>query len=273
MEALGNGLRSHALLVQRVGFLMYQDRYPFQVDVDPGFEKGSLLVPVHILSTLERTVDLFSGKGIVAFATMLTILGYFGINPVSLYRLFQRLKGRRIASPEEIAGPNELKLDISSELIIRIYNDNEVQQHIRQVLSPLHDEGIEEFQTRRNGIILSSVSKADLLAADEAEVNDLTSDEEVELGIEKAAWRRNLAWHLTDGKISFDARIDDPQFWRRVEQGEPFAVGDRLRVHLRTTARRRPNGTIKVERRIPLVIVVEHARRQQRDIFDIEDSH
>lgn len=104
-------------------------------------------------------------------------------------------------------------------------------------------------------------------------MNDLIGDEEIELGIEKAAWRRNLAWHFNDGRTSFDAKIDDLEFWRRVEQGEPFAVGDRLRVHLRTSARRRSNGILKVERRIPLVIAVEHAKRSnQFDIFPDDES-
>ncbi len=99
-----------------------------------------------------------------------------------------------------------------------------------------------------------------------AELQDLTRDEEIELAIEKAAWRRNLSWHFSDGSTSFDARIDDATFWQLIEQGESFADGDSLRVHLRTTARRSQSGQLKVERRIPLVIDVKHAqrRRQQR---------
>jgi hypothetical protein len=37
------------------------------------------------------------------------------------------------------------------------------------------------------------VHKSDLEAADEAELEDLTKDEEITLDIQKAAWRRNLA--------------------------------------------------------------------------------
>ena len=113
-------------------------------------------------------------------------------------------------------------------------------------------------------------------AADEAEIDRLTTDEEIDLAIEKAAWRRNLAWHFNDGRASFDAKIDDEQFWKRIEGGEPFADGDRLHVHLRTTARRTPNGVLKVERRIPTVLNVEHARRIiQRQLFlaDKSDEH
>lgn len=158
MDALGSGLRGHALLVQRVGFLMYHDRYAFQVDVDPSFESGSLLIPVHILSsTFEQAGDLLAGKAVTAFVNLLTILGFFGASGTSIYMLFKRLKGRRIARPEDIPSPHELNVNITIELLIQIYNDNEVQQHLRQTVSPLHNEGIEEFQTRRDGIILATV--------------------------------------------------------------------------------------------------------------------
>jgi hypothetical protein len=272
MDALGNGLRGHALMVRRVALLMYGERYNFQVEVDPSFESGSLLVPVHILSNAFQQVEiLLAGKEATALANLLQILGFGGV--LSLYHMFKRLKGRRIASPEDLPPNDELTLDISIELLIKIYNDNEVQQHLRQTISPLRDEGVQEFQTRREGVVYTRIDKADLLAADEAEVSDLVGDEEIELGIEKAAWRRNLAWHLNDGQISFDARIDDAEFWKRVEQGEPFAVGDRMRVHLRTTARRKENGTLKIERRIPHVIEVEHAKRLRTlDMFENDEE-
>jgi hypothetical protein len=150
MEALGNGLRGHALLVERVSLLMYHDRYTFQVDVDPGFERGSILIPVHILSSaLQQAGDLLAGRPVTAFANLLQLLGFFGVSATSLYKLFKRLKGRPIKRPEDLPPPEELKLDISIELLIQIYNDNEVQHHLRQTISPLRTEGIEEFQTRR----------------------------------------------------------------------------------------------------------------------------
>ena len=64
-----------------------------------------------------------------------------------------------------------------------------------------------------------------------------------------------------------DAKIEDEAFWSRIDQGEEFAEGDRLKVHLRTTARRNPHGVLKVERRIPTVIEVEHSRRKQAKLF------
>jgi hypothetical protein len=270
MLALSSGLRGQALLVHRVSNLLYGDRLAVEVEIDPSFESGSLLVPIHILSDAVRTTEhLLAGESLTAIANLLALLGFLGVSPTSLYKLFKRLKGRPIERVEDIPRGPDLDLNISVELLIQIYNDKEVRTQLRKAIDPLHQHGIDEFQTRREGIVVASISKGDLQAADEAEVESLVGDEEIDLHIEKAAWRRNLAWHFSDGSTSFDARIDDEAFWKRVEQGEPFADGDSLRVHLRTTARRTLNGVLKVERRIPTVLNVQHARRSsQREIFD-----
>ena len=270
MLALANGLRGEALLIERVAVLLYGDGVKVQAEIDASFEGGSLVVPVHILSDGVRTAEhLLAGEGFTAFANLLALLGFVGWSAASLYKLFKRLRGRPIEQPDDIPRSPDLELNISVELLIKVYNDKEVQTQLRKSIDPLHYEGIQEFQTRRQDVIITSLSKADLRSADEAELESLIGDEEIDLDIEKAAWRRNLAWHFNDGRTSFDARIDDDKFWKRVEQGEPFADGDRLRVHLRTTARRTPNGHLKVERRIPTVLGVEHARRNpQRDMFN-----
>jgi hypothetical protein len=212
-----------------------------------------------------------ASEGFTALANLLAILGFGGVTAPSLYKFFKQMKGRPIEHPKDF--PKDLNINIKVEVFIHVYNDAEVQTQLRKTVEPLRQDGVEEFQTWRSGVVLDTVSKSDLHAADEAEIDRLTTDEEIDLAIEKAALRRNLAWHFNDGRTSFDARIDDEQFWKRVEGGEPFADGDRLRVHLRTTARRTPNGVLKVERRIPTVLNVEHARRIiQRQIFDGDQS-
>ncbi len=271
MLALGSSLRGQALLILRVKDILYGDRVAVRVEVDDKFESSSLIVPVHIFTdAIKVAEDLLTGQGATALVNLMQILGFFGVSGFSIYTLFKRLKGRRIEKPEDI--PKDLKIDISVELLIRIYNDPEVQAQLRKTLEPLHQDGIEEFQTRRQGVVIERVSKKDLHDADEAELEDLTKDEEIELDIEKSAWRKNLAWHFSDGRTSFDAKIEDENFWNRIAQGEAFAGGDRLRVHLRTKARRTAFGTLKVERVIPTVIDVDHARHKQPKLFGDEPA-
>lgn len=272
MLALAAGLRGQGLLIKRVSDLLYGDSVALRIEVDSSFEEGSLVVPVYIVNDLKTAQQFLAGPTGTAIANLLAILGFGSVGSlgITLYWLFRRLKGRPISNPNDL--PPNLNINITVENLVRIYNDTEVQVQLRNTVDPLRHSGIDEFQTRRNGTIIERVSKRDLQAADDAELDAFTKDEEIELAIEKAAWRRHLAWHFRSGDISFDAKIEDEIFWKRVEQGEPFADGDRLRVHLRTTARRTANGHLKLERLIPKVFSVEHARKRQRTFFDEEQD-
>jgi hypothetical protein len=271
MLALGTGLRGQALLIRRVKDILYGEDLSVGIEVDTEFERSSYLVPVHIFSEGFKAAEQFlASQPVTALANLLQILGFLGVSGgATLYAIFKRLKGRRIEKPDDV--PKELNINISVDLLIRVYNDPEVQIQLRRTLDPLRREGIEEFQTRRGRAVIERVSKNDLHAADEAEILDLTKDEEIDLGIEKVAWRRSLAWHFSDNRTSFDAKIEDEQFWKQIEAGEAFSDGDRLRVHLRTTASRRP-GTLSVVRRIPTVIKVEHVRNRQSKLFNGEQQ-
>lgn len=258
-------MRGQALLIHRVKDLLHGEAFDIQVDVDPEFEAGSLIVPVHILTDGLRIAEsLLAGPGFTALANLLALLGFLGFTGNSIYSLFKKLKGRRIEKPEDI--PKALDINIAIEVLIRVYNDPEVQTQLRRTIHPLHENGIEEYQTRREGRIIESVRKGDLQAADEAELQDTTRDEEIELDIEKTAWRRSLAWHFSDGQTSFDAKIEDDEFWEKIARGEAFAVGDRLKVHLQTTAHRDRDGRLRIQRVVPKVLNVEHARRKQQDL-------
>jgi hypothetical protein len=271
MEALAVGLRGQALLIHRVKDLLYGESVSIRVEIDSGFQAGSLIIPVHILTDGLRAAEgVLTSPAVNALSNLMQILGFFGISGVTLYKLFKRLKGRRIENPEDV--PKDIKIDISVEVLIQIYNDPEVQTQLRQTVAPLYEDGIEEFQTRRQGVVIERVSKSDLIAADEAELDALIKDEEITLDIQKAAWRRNLAWHFSDGRTSFDAKIEDDSFWKRIAQGEAFADGDRLRVHLRTTAQRKKHGRLKVQREIPVVLDTEHIKRRQPNLFDDGES-
>jgi hypothetical protein len=269
MLALAAGLRGQALLIERVKDLLYGDSVTIGVEVDPDFESGSFIVPVHILiDSAIAAKHILAGETATALANLMQFLGFGGISGVTIFHLFRFLRGRRIEKPEDL--PQNLQTLLTLAELIRLYNDPEVQSQLRKLLDPLHRDGFDRFQTRRAGKVIESVSKKDLTEADEAEIQDLTRNEEIELDIEKSAWRRNLAWHFSDGRTSFDARIEDDNFWKRIEAGEAFAEGDRLRVHLQTTAHRTAQGKLKVERSIPTVIDVEHVRSKQGKFWEGE---
>src|SRR5215831_2706702 len=214
MVHLAAGLRGQALLIHRVKDLLFAESFEIQVAVDAGFESGSLVIPVNVLTDGLKTVENFlAGQAATALANLFQFLGFFGLG-VNLYSLFRQRKGRKIEKPDDL--PRIINLNISVENVIRIYNDTDVQEQLRRTIHPLHHDGIDEFQTRRNGKVIESVFKADLQAADEAELRDIIKDEEVTLDIEKTAWRRSLAWHFRHAGISFDAKIEDDEFWKNI---------------------------------------------------------
>lgn len=127
--------------------------------------------------------------------------------------------------------------------------------------------GVVEFQTRRDTVVIDSVTRGDLNAADEAEVSELHEVEEAVLDIEKAALVPHLAWHFSDGVRSFDAKIHDTELWAGIATGERFGLGDRMRVELHTSFCRDVTGRLTVERIIPKVIEVEHSTSIQRPLW------
>jgi hypothetical protein len=107
MDALGVGLRGQALLVQRVSQLVLGETVETRVQVDPDFESGSLIVPVHILSDFAHSAEqLLTGQAVTAIVNLITLLGFTGVSGASLYAIFKRLNGRRIRNADDL--PREL---------------------------------------------------------------------------------------------------------------------------------------------------------------------
>jgi hypothetical protein len=161
-----------------------------------------------------------------------------------------------------------VEINIELNRYIRLYNDNDVRSSIRRTLRPLREDGITEFQTRMNGVVIERVTKEDLMAADEAELNEIEEVEERWLDIQKVALVRHLAWHFAGDGATFDAKITDDNLWKKVEEGDRFGAGDRLKVILHTTASRDRNGRLHVEHVITEVLEIEHHRRPVQKSFD-----
>jgi hypothetical protein len=267
---LSDGLRGLGRLINRVSYLLFGSEYDHKVELDEGFRGGSIVVPLHIFSeVVNRAEDILATKGMQALATLMSILGWGALPAyLTLYKLFKRKQGRPITDEDDLVRLLQGLTDMERMLFIRIYNDLEVQAAIRAVLKPLRTEGIIEFQTRRKDVVIDSVTKGDLQAADEAEESAISEIEEKVLDIEKAALVPHLAWHFSDQGRSFDAKIHDVDLWARVAKGERFGLGDRMRVELHTSFARNEAGRLTVERIIPKVIEVEHSTQPQPRLWE-----
>ena len=104
MLALSAGLRGQALLIQRVKDILYGDSISIRVEVDPEFETGSFVVPVHILSdAFTAAKHLLTGETVTALVNLITLMGFTGVSGVSIYALFKRLRGRIRSCPRHLA--------------------------------------------------------------------------------------------------------------------------------------------------------------------------
>lgn len=266
---LSDGLRGLGRLTNRVSYLMFGSEFDHSIELDVSVRRGSIIIPLHITpDVIEQVENLLASKGAQALATLMSILGWGIVSAsLSLYKTFKRKRGRPITEDDDLARLLEGLGDIERLLLIKIYNDLEVQAAIRAVLRPLRVDGIHEFQTRRQDIVIDSVTSGDLKSADEAEVDMIPEVEEKILNIEKAALLPHLAWHFSDNGKSYDAKIHDVDLWARIAEGERFGLGDRMRVELHTTSSRDASGRLTVERVIPTVIEVEHSTQHHRTLW------
>ena len=115
MLSLAAGLRGQALLIERVNDLLYGDGVTIRVEVDPDFETGSFVIPVHIFfDAVGIAKHALTSESATALANLVQFLGFGGISGISIYQLFRKLKGRRIEKPENL--PVDLKTLLSPSL-------------------------------------------------------------------------------------------------------------------------------------------------------------
>ena len=268
---LADALRGFGTLTERTSDRLFRDGDKFHVELASNPRTGSIIIPVGFVShAVDTAENVLSSKGAVALTVLVTLLGLSPVkDAINFLKLFKRLSGRAATDVEPIKDLLiDPKINVEIRIVLETYSDPEVRASIRRILRPLREPGIEAFETRRNGNTVERVDKSDLFAADEAELEEIVGQEEKTLDIQKAALVRHLAWHFSDAGYPFDAQIEDEKLWARVMEGERFGSGDRMRVVLKTTAKRDSTGRLRVERTIPEVLEVEHATKPQRDFFD-----
>ncbi len=75
------------------------------------------------------------------------------------------------------------------------------------------------------------------------------------LVIETIAFEKTAGWRFSDGDSSFNASLEDEAFLTRIEQGEPFKRGDRLKVNMIVEQTQKEKNIITKRK---IVKVLEH---------------
>lgn len=201
-------------------------------------EKGSFLVHIDLIETvLDGLKNLLTRENV---ETAGAVIGAF----VGLIELKKFLKGKEPKSKENSGN----KVKIENEKGEILYVDNFVQ-NIYQNNTVIKDALSQSFETLENdnsitGYELTDKSKKTLVRVEknEFEYMSLKSDEILDgekittvaatLNIIRISFEDKLKsdFYFKGNKIS--VKINDPEFYERIDKGESFAKGDILEVEL-----------------------------------------
>ncbi|MGH7490381.1 MAG: hypothetical protein ACREMY_32940, partial [bacterium] len=154
-----------------------------------------------------------------------------------------------------------------------------IRNAAREVLRPLDEEGIDEFQVRENAVVVDRITKEELpefeLADVPTEAEEMLSDYTIPAAafrIVKPSFEHALTWKLSDGSSKLDAYLKDEEFWEAMERGEHrFAIGDVIIVTMKVKSFRSERGTFRTEYTIEKVVEFRH-RQKQSSLFNDASS-
>ena len=207
-----------------------------------GFKPGSFEVSLNLLQDLKT---LFASSEYSAAKEILILLGLFsGGGLLGLYRF---LKGRRPYGTTlkdgrvqiNVKGDNN-HVTVVQPQVFDLYNNPAVRSAYLGVVKPLRSPGIDEFQVREQNKATVQISESELEYFEiETPIETVIDESECDahFKIVKLSFTNRYKWTFTDGAATFNATIDDDEFFRRVENRDIiFTSGDLLylRLHKRT---------------------------------------
>lgn len=278
---LAPALIEFAKLVQRINVVV-GNKQPVKIMLKAdAIRKGSFDITLDLVTNLLEEAKLLVGmsesSGLDAIMQILgygTTVGTVGTNSYKgILGLIQFVKNRKAVEQHKDDKNNILLVlqdNISmtlTENMFNVYKDIEVRQHIEKVMEPLNKSGISSFEIRNPQDITDKAPEVKI-TADEVEYFLAPSLENVKkqensytqnmiLKIVAAVFDENQKWRFTDGDATFWARINDEEFWQKIESRELlFGKGDQLKVECSVVQLLDADGTLTITRTINKVIEV-----------------
>jgi hypothetical protein len=246
--------------------VVYPDREPVALSIR-ATEDGSFLVRLILesKSAWDQFVDIFGGDSASALANLEAIV----IGGSGLFWFIKRRGKKEITAQEPAPEPGHVRLTLEdgtvievSAQVLKLYDNITIRRKARQVVAPLHREGVElvRFEPSKPDAEVV-IEKEDLPAYELPTAEEALLDHETEMILEivSVSFPEGSKWRFTDGAKSFYAVIEDEAFLDRIETGvEAFRKGDMLRCRVRIIQTQRHDG-LHTEYRI--VEVLEHIPR------------
>ena len=263
--------------------------------------EGCFDIVLQLVQAYDRVADLVRDHDVSTAKDIIEWLGLGAVPATGLFAYLKWKRGRRVVAQEPVSDsskgtPYNIRVEVEGEgntvIVIpgqvqQLASDPRVRAAQRRTLSPLNDDGIDEFQVRHGRKAVLTVSKDDLRrgyfdigpedVGQEEAINEPQTYEAILL-LRSPVFEQEKKWQFYHGEQRISATLRDTDFIKRVfTSGERFGVGDRFRVRLGLSQVLLPNGRIRNDYEIIKVIETTEGPKQldlgvtQARLFD-EDS-
>lgn len=283
---LGPALLGIGALCSQANAVLNGNRATVTVAVRSDFKTGSFKINFEVIQTVLEAVKGLLLKDPVATAKDIAeLVGLTGI-PAGLLWLIRRIGARKVESVTPQQDQVTIKIEGDNNTVIvardvyRLFENPTMRNAAREVLRPLEEPGIDEFQVLREDAVVDRITKEELPIF-QAELPPEAEEVLTDYTIPSAAYRiikpsleRGLTWKLSDGQSKIDAYLRDEEFWNRMESDENyrFGVGDVVIVQIGVKSYRSEKGAFRTEYNIEKVLDFKHRSRQMMLGEDVDRS-
>ncbi len=213
-------------------------------------EPGCFNIIFELQQLLSSTSEFLQEDNVATAKEIAEWIGILGGGAGSLIALRQWMRGRKQKSIHEttVEGNDNVVVTVEgndNKVVFRqvffLLKDREVQSAQRRMLSPLEQEGVEEFQVRKGKEVVRSVKKEEISQgyfdpSDDQELSELVGEPqtlEAVLVLRAPVFVEGNKWQFFYGDTFIHAVISDQMFMERVfVGGERFGNGDQFKVRL-----------------------------------------
>jgi hypothetical protein len=228
------------------------------------FGRGSFDVVLNLAQQAEQLAG-----GIIAFFNLPvhTALNNLVVEVALVIAVLKR--GQQIVNREPV-GPGVTRLTFANgttleipSAVVELLAKEAVRRYARDVVNPLRRPGVERLRIQPADQEAVVVEKGDVDAFDAQLLEEqplVDQETEMALSITTLSFQEKNKWRLSDGQSTFYAAIEDENFLKRIDAGEPFAKGDILRCRVRIR-QWRTDGSLRAEYTVTQVL--QHIPRTQ----------
>lgn len=288
---LAPALLALSALCTQANNILNGERATVEVAVLSDFKTGSFAIDLQVLQTIAETVKrLLMADPVKTAKEIGDLLGLAGTAVTAtgggLLWLIRRIKGRKITAVEKTEGGSKIELHIEGDSnnisingdLYRLFENPAIRNAAREVLRPLEQPGIEEFQIREDNAVVDRITKPELpefTVEISPEVEEVLTDYSIPQAayrIVKPSFEHGLTWKLSDGTSKIDAYLKDETFWQEMENGlRSFAIGDVIIVAMKVKSFRSERGALRTEYIIERVVDFRHRHEQPKQLTLGED--